>query len=97
MALLICKNVGEGLRDAEATVTLEEIGGRQHFLPIDRGMIYNDPAIGDFITVSLIHVDEIKQAALVGLPVEADSGASRFWVPLDSLRPTEASEIGSKR
>ena len=84
MALLESK-VTEGLRPAEATVELRDFNNRGHFLPVDRGLVKLE---GDkyYLPVSVLHIDEKRQAALVALPVEADSGAHSIWVKLSQLR-----------
>ncbi len=84
MALIKCATVGRGLRDSEATVTIEEFDGTPQFLPIDRGVLTESNG-NSYLTVSIIHVDDRKGAALVGLPVEADSGAHRVWVKYDDF------------
>jgi hypothetical protein len=40
--------------------------------------------------VRLLHVDKDSDAALVSLPVEADSGANRIWVKLADVLNAEA-------
>lgn len=84
MAQVICE-VSEGLRTSEATVKLVTFDGRPEFLPVDRGLL---SAEGDkyFLSVPIIHVNHEKKAALIALPVEADSGAHRVWVHLDRIK-----------
>ena len=84
MAKVICE-VSEGLRKSEATVKLVTFDGRPEFLPVDRGML---SAEGDkhFLSVPVIHISQEKKAALIALPVEADSGAHRVWVHLDQIK-----------
>lgn len=89
MALLLCSDVGNGLRDAEATVTIREHDGSPQHFPIDRGML----AARDgqyFLSVGVIHVDKTHGIVLVSLPVEADSGASRIWVKQSDIWEREA-------
>ena len=84
MAQVICE-VSEGLRKSEATVKLVTFEGRPEFLPVDRGMLSTE---GDrhFLSVPIIHISQEKKAALIALPVEADSGAHRVWVHFDQLK-----------
>ncbi len=84
MAQVFC-DISEGLRKSEATVKLMTYEGRPEFLPVDRGLLSRE---GDryFLSVGLVHISEEKKAALVSLPVEADSGAHRVWVNLDNLK-----------
>jgi hypothetical protein len=87
MAQVICE-VSEGLRKSEATVKLITLEGRPEFLPVDRGLVSTE---GDkhFLSVPIIHMNSEKRAALIALPVEADSGAHRVWVHLDRIRLQE--------
>jgi len=84
MAQVICE-VSEGLRKAEATVKLITFDGRPEFLPIDRGLLSTD-GNQHFLSVPVIHINQEKKAALIALPVEADSGAHRIWVHLDRIK-----------
>jgi len=84
MAQVLCQ-VSEGLRASEATVRLTGYDGRPEFLPVDRGLLSME-GNSCFLSVGLIHISGEKKAALVSLPVEADSGAHRVWVSLDHLR-----------
>lgn len=88
MALLICKDVASGLRSSEATVTLEAADGGEEYFPIDRGMISRKDC-KDYLTVRLLGEYEATGNSLVGLPVEADSGANRIWVKSINLRSNE--------
>jgi hypothetical protein len=83
MATLICE-VSEGARKAEATVTVKDYQGRREFLPVDRELIADEGG-KHYLPVTIIHIDETKKLALVGLPVEADSGAHRIWVKFSQL------------
>lgn len=85
IALLRCEAVGDGLRLSEATVTIREFDGTPQFLPIDRGALSRRHGGANYLSVSVIHLDEAQQTALVGLPVEADSGAHRIWVNMHDL------------
>jgi hypothetical protein len=86
MPKLYCK-VSEGLRQAEATVTVSEYDGTVQHCPLDRGLISTTkgkPAV----PVGVVHYAANGQddgLALVSLPVEADSGTQRIWVRLSDL------------
>ena len=84
MAQVLC-DVSEGLRNSEATVRVMTYEGRPEFLPVDRGLLSTE-ANRDYLSVGLVHINHEKKAALVSLPVEADSGAHRIWVRLDQLK-----------
>lgn len=87
MAQILCE-VSEGLRKSEATVKLSTFDGRREFLPVDRGVLSSE---GDrhFLSVSILHINQEKKAALIALPVEADSGAHRIWVHLDQIKQNQ--------
>jgi hypothetical protein len=86
MPRLFC-NVTDGLRKAEATITVSEDDGTLQHFPLDRGLITK--IVGKYaIPVSVIQYaesDEDDELALVSLPVEADSGTQRIWVKLSDL------------
>jgi hypothetical protein len=84
MALVHCE-VSEGLRQSEATVKLLTYDGRPEFLPVDRGFLSEEGG-KHYLSVGLVHISHEKKAALVSLPVEADSWAHRLWVKLDHLK-----------
>ncbi len=84
MAQVLCE-VSDGLRQSEATVKLTTYDGRPEYLPVDRGFVSEDGG-KHFLSVGLVHVNHEKKAALVSLPVEADSGAHRVWVTLDQIK-----------
>jgi hypothetical protein len=84
MAQVLCE-VSDGLRTSEATAKLTTYDGRPEFLPVDRGLLSEEGG-RSYLSVGLIHISTEKQAALVSLPVEADSGAHRVWVRLDQVK-----------
>jgi hypothetical protein len=83
MAQVLCE-VSDGLRASEATAKLMTYEGRPEFIPVDRGLLAEISG-RHYLSVSVIHVNKDKGAVLVSLPVEADSGAHRVWVKLDSM------------
>ena len=84
MAQVLCE-VSEGLRESEATVKLTSYDDRPEYIPVDRGLLSKEGG-RCYLSVGLIHISPEKKAALVSLPVEADSGAHRVWVKLDHLK-----------
>jgi hypothetical protein len=92
LVLLECQ-VENGLRPQEATVMVKDFHGQTEFMPLDRGMLEHG---GEkrYVPVALIHVDTRNKAALVGLPIEADSGAHRIWVKVQDLKGLPASSRG---
>ena len=83
MARVLC-SVSEGARPAEATVEVRDYQGRPEYLPVDRALIIAENGTS-YLSVAVLHVEPTKKAALVDLPVEADSGANRIWVNLANL------------
>jgi hypothetical protein len=95
MARLRCK-IGEGARPSEATVELQDSEGRPEYLPVERAFLIADN--GDYyLPVSIGHVDRERKLAIVGLPVEADSGAHRIWVNLSQLKNLEGNASPKRR
>src|SRR5262245_39829040 len=84
MAQVRCQ-VSDGLRSSEATVKLTTFDGRPEFVPVDRGLLSSEGSL-QYLSVTVVHINNEKRAALVSLPVEADSGAHRVWVKLDHLK-----------
>ncbi len=84
MAQVLCE-VSEGLRKSEATVKLTSYDGRPEYVPVDRGLLSEENG-RHYMSVRVIHISHEKKAALVALPVEADSGAHRVWVKLDRVK-----------
>ena len=87
MAKILCA-VADGLRKAEATVTVMEYDGTPQHFPLDRGLI---SSIGgqEAIPVRILQYDQTGSLALVSLPVEADSGTQRIWVKTEILVTTK--------
>ncbi|HEV3387275.1 MAG TPA: hypothetical protein VG097_20825 [Gemmata sp.] len=84
MTHVVC-DVADGLRPAEATVSIRTYSGRVEYLPLDRGMLSRENGT-HLLPVGVIYQDESKDAAFVELPDEADSGTSRVWVRLSDMR-----------
>ncbi len=91
MALVACE-VSSGLRDSEATVSIREVGGDQQFLRIERDFLTPGES-GHYLSVGLIQVDRSGRYALIELPHEADSGASRLWVSIKDVKTPQPTEI----
>lgn len=83
MPQLRCE-VAEGLRPAEATITVRDHAGKPEHFPLDRGMV---SGAGDRATISVFPVVRSDDGRLVSvqLPVEADSGTWRIWVRAEDL------------
>jgi hypothetical protein len=77
--------VKDGLRPQEATVMVRDYDGEKHFMPLDRGLLAAEGG-KYYISVALMKMDPRSKAALVALPIEADSGAYRIWVKRKNLK-----------
>jgi hypothetical protein len=90
MALVVCDEIGPGMRPSERTVAVKDVYGRREFLRADADFLTPGTGGRHYITVGLVHVDPKSQAVLIELPHEAYSGANRLWVrPQDLLDPVE--------
>ena len=87
MAQLRCQ-VADGLRPAEASITVRDHSGKSEHFPLDRGMVTDEDGATS-IPVFLIQYSDDRDYALVGLPVEADSGSHRIWVKAADLEVLE--------
>jgi hypothetical protein len=72
--------VSAGLRDSERTVMVRGCDRRRHFLRVEHYVIMERDGVS-YLPVELIDIDPKTQARLIELPLEADSGAHRVWVP----------------
>ena len=79
-----CEATPSDLYATEIVGVLDETDNR-HFLRVARGQVRQ---VGGktYLPVGIIEVDRRKERVLIQLPYEADSGASRLWVPLDRFR-----------
>jgi len=91
----ICCDVSEGLRGSEATVMIQDFSGEKHFLPVDREMLHKPRknSTQHLLSVRIVSTDKDAGAALVELPVEADSGANRIWVNSKGLVSKERETV----
>ena len=76
--------VSEGLRDSERSVMVKGFDGRRHFLRVEHYLLRYRNGL-EYLPVEAIHIDPQTKAYLVELPLEADSGAHRIWVPAESV------------
>jgi hypothetical protein len=77
--------VKDGLRPQEATVMIKDYHGEKHFMPLDRGLLEAEGG-KHYVSVFLTQIDPRSKAALVSLPIEADSGAHQIWVRLKDIK-----------
>ena len=79
-----CSATASTLHDTEV-VGVADVTGNHQFLRVGRGFLTRE-AGRTFLPVLVIEVDQPRHRALVQLPYEADSGASRVWVPIAAFR-----------
>jgi len=84
MYYVACEVTG-GLRESEATVSVEDVDGAKAFLRVERDFVHK-PNGQAYLPIGLIHVDQQAKTALIELPHEADSGVNRLWVNVDKLK-----------
>ncbi len=79
-----CDATPSGLYETEVVGVLDETENR-HFLRVAQGLVRR---VGEktYLPIGIIEVDRRRGRVLIQLPYEADSGASRLWVPLDRFR-----------
>lgn len=90
MAKIRCTTVTEGLRQSEVVANFIDFHNRTHSIRVERDFLVEQ---GDhiFLPVGIVHVDPKKQAVLIELPHEAETGANRLWIRQDHLdEPVEA-------
>ena len=63
----------------------DEVGNHQ-FLRVGAGSVTKDGGKA-YLPIGIVELDRRNRRALVELPVEADSGFRRHWVPFDHFRP----------
>lgn len=79
-----CTATASSLHDTEVVGVPDETGNHQ-FLRVGRGFLTHQ-AGRSYLPVLVIEVDPARHRALIQLPYEADSGASRIWVGLAAFR-----------
>lgn len=81
---VLCDEVSEGLRPSEVTVAIRSHKGRREFLRVSASNLL-DQGGRKFLAVGVVHVDPATRLHLIEFSHEADSGASRIWVPPTSI------------
>jgi hypothetical protein len=82
MAYVVC-DVHAGLRESEATVSVEDVDGKTAFLRIEKEFLMNKGG-RNYLPVGVIHKN-LEGQTLIELPHEADSGVNRLWVDSDQV------------
>ena len=86
MVLVQCE-VRPGVGSIVASVAVCDTANVPTFLQIDRDFPTQRQG-RTYLPVGLVYKDKEKGVALIELPVEADSGTHRLWVPLSSVLDT---------
>lgn len=81
---VVC-DVSEGLTGSDVTVSVRDVDGFEQFVHVLPSMV-NSTSGTPYLPVGVIDVDYRNKRVLVELPIEADSGTSRMWIPIDSFR-----------
>ena len=79
-----CSATSSSLHDTDVVGVPDETGNHQ-FLRVGQGFLTRESG-RTYLPVLVIELDGPKHRALVQLPYEADSGASRIWVGLSAFR-----------
>ena len=81
---VLCKT-SEGLTESDVTVCVSDIEGREQFIHVLPSMV-NQEGAASYLPVGVVEVDPRHRRVLIELPIEADSGVNRMWMPIDSFR-----------
>lgn len=83
-----CSATSSSLHETEV-VGVPDQSGNHHFLRVGQGFLTRESG-RNYLPIQVIDVDQTHHRALVQLPYEADSGASRIWVPMSAFRRDHA-------
>lgn len=77
--------ISEGLTESDITVCVRDADGRDQFIHVLPSMV-NWVGEIPYLPVGVINLDHRNSRVLIELPIEADSGVNRMWMPIDSFR-----------
>ncbi len=77
--------LSEGFTDSDITVSVRDVEGREQYIHVLPSLV-NSTHGTPYLPVGVIDVDYRNNRVLIELPIEADSGTSRMWIPIDSFR-----------
>jgi hypothetical protein len=77
--------VSEGLMGRDITVCIQDVLGREQFIHVLPSMVNWENGL-PYLPVGIINVDRQQGRVLIELPIEADSGVNRMWMPLEKFR-----------
>jgi hypothetical protein len=84
MPYVVCEVVRKKPGPRESTVAIRTVQGHREFLEVPESYVRESEG-KTYLAVALVGRDVPKRMALVELPFEADSGANRLWVAVDSF------------
>jgi hypothetical protein len=85
LAEVLCEiSVPNGILDTQV-VGVPDVDGNRQFLRVGKGMVTEEGG-KTYLPVGIVELDRKSRKALVELPLEADSGFRRLWVPFDNFR-----------
>ena len=79
-----CSATASPLHETDVVGVPDETGNHQ-FLRVGKGFLTRESG-RTYLPILVIEVDRPRDRALVQLPYEADSGASRIWVRMAAFR-----------
>lgn len=77
---VVCDEVSDGLRPADATVAIKSLKNRREYLRVSKTNLL-ERGHSKYLCIGVVHQDPATRAFLIEFPHEADSGANRIWVP----------------
>ena len=78
--------VSEGLLESDITVWTRDVEGNDQYIHVLPSMVNGLPNGSPHLPVGVIDVDYRNKRVLIELPIEADSGVNRMWMPASSFR-----------
>jgi hypothetical protein len=76
--------ISEGLTETDQTVCIRDIDGREQYIHVLPSMV-NWVSDQPYLPVGIVQVDPRRRRVLIELPIEADSGTNRMWMPFDAF------------
>jgi hypothetical protein len=77
--------ISEGLTESDITVCVRDVEGRDQFIHVLPSMV-NWVGETAYLPVGVVDLDRRNHRVLIELPIEADSGVNRMWMPIASFR-----------
>ncbi|MGD0045088.1 MAG: hypothetical protein ABSE84_32590, partial [Isosphaeraceae bacterium] len=77
--------ISEGLTGSDKTICVRDVDGRRQYIHVLPSLV-NWVSDTPYLPVGVINVDYRNNRVLIELPIEADSGTNRMWMPIDAFR-----------